>query len=263
MKDERKNRKGNNLRKRAAVHWFHIAMILTYLSVCMVFDACWSKQEKVHVLLVTGGHDYNREEFERLLNTLPITYEHVEHPNAHAMLKADAITKYDVVLLYDMPVEIPEKTQSDFVAMLEQGKGLVVLHHALGSYPHWTEYTNIAGGKYHFSEWSKDGTTCPPSEYAHDMTFQVKVADKNHPVTKGISDFQIIDETYGNMEVLPSVHPLLATDEPSSCPLIAWTNNYRKARVTTLLLGHDEKAWQNLSFQKILTQAILWTAKRL
>ncbi|MDR2027408.1 MAG: ThuA domain-containing protein [Prevotellaceae bacterium] len=251
-----------SLWKRAATRLFHIAMILTCLSVCTVFDACRSTNEKAHVLIVTGGHDYDREEFKRLLDALPVTYEHVEHPHAHAMLKAGVIAKYDVVLLYDMPPEIPEEAQSDFVAMLEQGKGLVVLHHALGSYPRWPEYTNIAGGKYHFSQWVKDSTVCPPSEYAHDMTFQIRVADKNHPVTKGVSDFQIIDETYNRIETLPSVHPLLVTDEPSSCPLIAWTNSYRKARVVTILSGHDEKAWQNPSFQKILTQAILWTAKR-
>jgi type 1 glutamine amidotransferase len=236
-------------------------ILLLGLLVCTVFNSCRSGDEKVHVLVVTGGHEYNKEGFERLLNVLPITYECVEHPNAHVMLKPDVIAKYDVVLLYDMPSKISEETQSDFIAMLEKGKGLVVLHHALGSYQRWEEYTNIAGGKYHFNNWSKDDSIHPPSGYIHDVTFQVKVADRNHPVTKGVSDFKITDETYSKMEVLPSVHPLLVTDEPSSCPLIAWTNDYRKARVATLLLGHDEKAWEHPSFQKILAQAILWTAK--
>jgi type 1 glutamine amidotransferase len=216
--------------------------------------------EKVHVLLVTGGHEYDREGFERLLGTLPVTYEHVEHPHAHAELKAETVAKYDVVLLYDMPAEIPEEARKDFIAMLDRGTGLVVLHHAFCSYDSWPEYTNIVGGRYHHYEWTKNGETCPPSRFTHDVTFRVEVADNDHPVARGVSGFMITDETYSGTEILPTVHPLLSTDEPTSNSLIGWTNTYRNARVVTLTPGHDRNTWEHPAFQKILSQAILWAA---
>jgi type 1 glutamine amidotransferase len=237
-------------------------VVLMSLVICSVFCSCRPDKGKVHALLITGGHNYDREGFDRMMAALPVTYDHVEHPDAYARLKADSIAKYDVVLLYDMPADIPEEAKQDFIAMLDKGKGLVVLHHAFCSYDSWPEYTKIAGGRYHHFEWSKDGATCPPSYYTHDVTFSVDVADKDHPVTKGINPFLITDETYGNTEVLHSVHPLLTTDEPSSNSLIGWTNTYRNSKIVTLTLGHDHKAWEHPAFRQILSQAILWTAGR-
>lgn len=211
-----------------------------------------------NVLLITGGHSYDKDKFDAMLAKLPITYDHVEHPAAYAMLKADKIKAYDVVLLYDMPKEITPEAQQDFIAMLEKGKGLVVLHHAFCSYDFWPEYVKIIGGRYHHYPWKKDGKEQPVSTYKHDVTMQIRVEDKTHPVTKGIDDFEIIDEAYGGTEILPTVHPLLSTNELASGPLVCWTNRYANSRIVTLTLGHDHQAWENPAFVKILSQAIGW-----
>lgn len=220
-----------------------------------------SGKKKVNVLLITGGHDFDKKGFARMMDRLPgITYDWVEHPDAYAKLKAGEIKKYDVVLLYDMPKDIPEKSRADFIGMLKKGKGLVSLHHAFCSYDFWPEYVSIIGGRYHHYKWMKNGVEQPVSTYKHDVTFTVRVEDASHPVTKGVADFEITDETYGRAEILPTVHPLLSTEEPTASPLIGWTNRYGKSQVVTLLLGHDAKAWENPSFLKLLSQAIHWTA---
>ncbi|MDR0749331.1 MAG: ThuA domain-containing protein [Tannerellaceae bacterium] len=227
-----------------------------------VFSVCREGKEKKapHVLFITGGHEYDESAFDQLLAKLPITYDHVKHPDAHAALKAERIAPYDVILLYDMPKEISEEAQGDFIAALANGKGLVALHHAFCSYDFWPEYVSIIGGRYHHYPWKENGAEKQPSTYKHGVTFDVKVADRNHPITKGIEDFSITDETYGGAELLPTVHPLLSTDEPTHLPLVCWTNEYRNARVTTLTLGHDRLAWENPSFIKILSQALCWAA---
>jgi type 1 glutamine amidotransferase len=216
----------------------------------------------VKVLLITGGHDYDKENFDAMLRKLPISYDHVKHPDAYGMLKADRIDKYDVVLLYDMPKEIPPEAQQDFIAMLNKGKGLVVLHHAFCSYDHWPEYVRIVGGRYHHYTWMKDGIEQKPSTFTHDATLQVRVEDKKHPITKGVSDFEIIDEAYGGTEILPTVHPILSTDSPLNGPLVCWTNTYGKSRVVALTLGHDHLAWENPAFIKTLSQSIVWAKSR-
>ena len=237
-----------------------ICLLLCIVLLSVSLLSCKS-DTPVKVLLITGGHAYDKENFDVMLSKLPIVYDHVEHPDAHRMLKADKIDNYDVVLLYDMPKEISPEAQQDFIAMLQKGKGLVVLHHAFCSYDYWPEYTRIVGGRYHHFPWTKDGTEQKPSNYTHDATLQIRVEDKNHPITKGISSFEIIDEAYGNTEIRPDVHPVLSTDSPASGPLVCWTNSYGRSRVVALTLGHDRLAWENPSFLKVLSQAIVWAKK--
>ena len=212
----------------------------------------------VKVLFITGGHDYDKENFDVMLGKLPIAYDHVEHPDAYRMMKTGVIDKYDVVMLYDMPKGIPPEAQRDFIAMLHNGKGLVVLHHAFCSYDHWPEYVKIVGGRYHHYPWTKDGEVQKPSKYTHDATLQVRVEDKNHPITQGVSDFVIIDEAYGDTEIRSDVHPVLSTDSPVNGPFVCWTNRYGKSRVVALTLGHDRQSWENPAFLKVLSQAIVW-----
>ena len=231
----------------------------------VLFSSCKENvKEKTlpHVLLITGGHDYDEENFSILLSQLPMTYDHVTHPDAHAMLKSEKIAKYDVVLLFDMPKEISEEAQADFIAMLEQGKGLIVFHHSFCSYDFWPEYTKIVGGRYHHYPWEIDGVEQPVSFFKQNEIVDVTVKDANHPITTGVQNFQITDEVYGNVELLPTIHPLLTTDNPTEGSLLCWTNQYGNSRVVTFTLGHDRLAWENLSFIQILSQSILWAADK-
>jgi len=236
---------------------------ITILSLTMLFNNnlafCQKKNAPVRVLLITGGHDYDKS-FDAYMQSLPGTVvTHVKHPNALFMFRPENRKLYDVVLLYDLYDPISEQEKKDFTDCLKEGKGLVVWHHAYGSYRDWPEYKDIIGGRYQFQSWTDhNGITHPASVVKYDVQFRTKIADKKHPVTKGISDFDIIDETYGGCCVNPGVHVLLTTDEPTSTPSVAWTNRYGKSKVVTIILGHDQKAWNNPSFKKLLSQAIQW-----
>jgi len=212
---------------------------------------------------VTGGHDFEKEPFFQLFkDNSDITYQAVEHPNAHGLLKADAAKAYDVLVLYDMHQEITEEAKTDFIARLKEGKGLVVLHHAIASYQHWPEYWKIIGARYYLEKTTVDGVEKARSAYKHGMHFTIHVADTNHPVTKGVADFEIHDETYRLFDVAPDVHPLLTTEEPESNKVIAWAKTYEAARVVYLQSGHDHFAYENPNYQRFLRQAIRWTANR-
>jgi hypothetical protein len=90
----------------------------------------------------------------------------------------------------------------------------------------------------------------------------VKVLDKNHPVTEGVTDFDIKDEGYNYFGVSKNVHPLLSTVHPESGPIIGWVQDYEKSRVVTLQGGHDHLAYENPSFRKLVAQAIRWVARK-
>jgi len=236
---------------------------IVILSMMTLFNACTSAQKKnsaVRVLLITGGHGFDKEPFYAFVNSLSgVVVTEVKHPNALAMFRPENRSSYDVVLFYDMPKNISEQEKQDFTDCLQEGKGMVVWHHAYCSYQDWSEYQTIIGGRYHEEPWTDgNGVGQPASTYEHDVLFRVKVADPEHPVTKGVEDFDILDETYGKGVVNPDVHVLLSTDAPTSTPSVAWTNQYGKSKIVTILLGHDNHAWTNPNFEKLLTQAIHW-----
>ncbi|MEK7684904.1 MAG: ThuA domain-containing protein [Verrucomicrobiota bacterium] len=219
--------------------------------------------EKTRVLVVTGGHGFETNQFFKMFQDNPdITFQAAEHPKAHAWLKTEAARQWDVLVLYDMWQPITDEAKSDFVARLKEGKGLVALHHCLASHQKWPEYAKIIGGQYHLEKWVQDGAEKPGSTYLHDVKFKVKVADPTHPVTRGLQDFDIQDETYGGFEVKPESHALLTTEEKTSSPTIAWAKTYEAARVVYVELGHDHFAFENPNYRRLVAQAIRWTAKR-
>ncbi len=139
---------------------------------------------------------------------------------------------------------------------------LVVLHHSICAFDDWPEYRNVIGGKYFLKAAVIDGVEYPPSGYLHDLKFSVNVVDPRHPVTKGITDFEILDETYSGFYVHPQSQPLLTTDESSSTPVIAWTKKYGKSQVVTIQIGHDANAFANPNYRKLLKQAVVYSMKK-
>jgi type 1 glutamine amidotransferase len=137
------------------------------------------------------------------------------------------------------------------------GKGLLFLHHSLASYQRWEEYKTIVGGKYHEERNSPQSST-----YRHDMNFPVMISDPSHAVTKGVADFSILDEVYGNTEVVPGVKVLLTTSHAESSRVIGWTHTKEKSRIVYLQPGHDGNSYVNPNFRKIVKQAIEFVAEK-
>ena len=73
-----------------------------FISMMMLFNAGAFGQKKknpVRVLLVTGGHGYDKAPFGAFMKSLQdITVTEVKHPNALAMFRPENRTSYDVVL---------------------------------------------------------------------------------------------------------------------------------------------------------------------
>ncbi len=218
---------------------------------------------KTRVLIVTGGHDFEKPQFFKTFDANPdITWKAVEHPNAHALLTPAAAKEWDVLLLYDMHQEISDAAKTDFLARLKEGKGLVVMHHAIANYQAWGEYHKIIGARYYLAKTNVNGIEKARSAYKHDVDIPVKIATPDHPITRGLKDYTIHDETYKWFDIFDGSQPLLRTEEPESSPVIAWAKTYANARVVYLQSGHDHKAYENPNFQTLLRQAINWVARK-
>lgn len=218
-------------------------------------NAAWKPQPKrpdaVRVLLVTGGHDHDVE-FYSAFDDAGIKAVVDTHP---AVFSTDLRGRVDVLVLYDMMKSIDERRRNHLRAFVESGKGVVVLHHAIGDYidwPWWSE--EVVGGRYLF-----EPVNGKKSIYRHDEEQLITVA-MEHPITRGLGAFRIYDETYKDLWISPRVKVLLQSDNPTSDGPVAWISPYQKSRVVYLQLGHDRNANLNPKYQQLVRNAIQWAA---
>lgn len=230
---------------------------LLILSLFLIVSISTSAK-KLNVLIITGGHVFDRESFFKMFDSFEgVSYTELKHPEANLQIGTIDPKTFDAVVFYDMPKTISEAEKESYYKLLKLGKGLVFLHHSQCSYQEWNEYKTIVGGKYH-----EEKNSPKTSTYQHDVTFTVKITDLKHPVTKGIKDFEILDEVYGNTEVLPGVTPLLTADHPQSSKTIGWAHKKENSRVVYIQPGHDKYGWFNPSYQKLVKQAIAFVSEK-
>ncbi|MBI5773694.1 MAG: ThuA domain-containing protein [Verrucomicrobia bacterium] len=229
------------------------------LSVHPLFAA--GSPAKTKVLVITGGHAFEQEPFFKIFrdNTnIAFTAAAHDKTSATAWESAD-VSASDVVVLYDMPMNITDAQKARFLALFDKGTGLVVLHHALVSFQDWPGYERIIGGRYPKPPKGQPQVT-DQIGYQHDVDFQIVIADRQHPITKGLKDFPIHDEIYWGFRTGADAHPLLTTSHEKSGKPLMWTRTEKKSRVVFLQLGHDHSAYENPNYRTLVARAIQWAA---
>lgn len=214
------------------------------------------------IAVVTGGHTFDVQGFTRLWRTYADALDvYPQHMDDFTASKPAVRASYDAVVFYSMYGDEPRddgpwyagKARSVLEAVGSTPQGLVILHHALLSYPDWPFWTGVQGMPVRRLE-----------QYYPEQTVTTHIADPGHPITAGLSDWSMCDETY----VMPGVpaegnHVLLTTDHPRSLSTLAWVRQYHGARVFCYASGHDGRAWGDPNFQSVLLRGILWSANRL
>jgi type 1 glutamine amidotransferase len=218
---------------------------------------------KLKVLVVTGGHGFEEKEFfEAFEANKGIAFTHAEHSKGTSdVYDRPDLYSYDVVVLYDMVQKITDEQKAKFKGLFERGIGLVVMHHALASYqPSWPEFERIIGGTYPEPA-DQRGKVTEKFGYEHDVDVPVKIVAKEHPITAGLSDFELNDEIYWGFRTSADVTPLITTTHPKSGKPLAWARTEGKSRVAYIQLGHGPSAFKNENFRKMVGNAIGWAGK--
>jgi uncharacterized protein len=220
--------------------------------------------DKISVVVVTGGHGFEHDPFFALFQGYDdITYVEAAQKDHSELFEDISDWNYDVIVLYNMSQNITSKRQENFKALLNKGVGLVALHHAEGAFNTWEDYRRIIGARYPLKPQEIDGTQFAVGTYKHDMDMNVFIRDAKHPITRGMENFQIHDETYKGIWFAKDNHILLTTDHPDSDATIGWTRRYGKARVAFIQLGHDSKAYANPNYRQLVARSIRWAAGEL
>ncbi len=260
-----------------------------------------------NVLIVSKGHAFNHDAFLAMFEEdQDIETTLVEQPAAQVILRPENVDQYDAILFYDMsgipnigllhdgamdkgiPTADYEKSM---LALLESGKGIVLLNHGTVSWPDWPLWREIHGSSFMLSAGEVFGDSVPGSGYrgGHgphpNPTFTLTPVDPGHPVTAGLEDgFSVTDEIYiksSNFEaaVLPLMRsdyeyvssnftaPPLAPpeeqetwDHPPGSNLVVWANAARNSPVVASDIGDSPEAFGNPGFKRLLKNALQWVA---
>ncbi|MCK5564324.1 MAG: ThuA domain-containing protein [Planctomycetes bacterium] len=253
------------------VNWkSRIIVLAVVIAVTVFLNSCSSDLAQqsggdaaVKVLIVTGGHDFDRGSFFGMFDSFAnVDYVEAQQKDDSEIFEYTSnVDPYDVIVLYNMSQKISEKRQKNFIDILNKGKGLVVLHHAVCAFDNWREYEKITGARFFHNESVRDGKTYKRSIFKDGIDMKVRVSAKQHPVTRGLKDFVIHDESYKGCYFADDNTVLLTTDEGTSDKTIGWVRKYGRSRVCFIQSGHGPSAYENESYRKLVSQAIRWSAE--
>jgi uncharacterized protein len=267
-------------------------------------------QGKIRVLFVSSYHPFDKANLFNMFDRFgdDITWCHAEHPAADHFWDPALAEEFDVFVFFDAfagrkqtgmangraTYEYPPpsaKLQADIKKLMTNGtKGFLFFHHALASWVHsWpagvngsNAYVEMMGGA---ADWGLPiknirGVDYPASGFRQGTEQRITVVDKNHPVTAGVDDYDIVDEVYLCPMFEDSVHPLLRTSfkptadkfadapngsnvgagHPPGPNLAGWVKTAENSPIVYLQNGHDNNAWSNPHFQRLMLNAIKWLA---
>lgn len=84
-----------------------------------------------------------------------------------------------------------------------------------------------------------------------------------HPITEGVEDFHIRDEHYQIQVTADDATVVLHTESPTGGHQVAgYTRELDQGRLCVLTPGHTLDVWENAHFQRLLTNALLWCARK-
>ena len=254
----------------------------------------------IQCLVAVRGHPFDRTAFDAMFQAMDgLSATMVDQPAAARLMNPEGMAGFDVLVLYDMPgldfeagEGAPAYREPDtalkhgFRRLLEEGKGVVALHHALAGWPTWGEYHDWLGGQFLYHPGRIHGQDWPDSGYSHDVTHRVRVTP-GHPVTEGLPEsFELTDELYLCPVFAEGATPLLHSDarfaedafwsaelavsgrmhcrdgwrHPAGSGCIGWTRQAINSRLVYLQPGDGPSAYDNPHYRRLVENAIRWVA---
>ncbi len=212
--------------------------------------------QPVRLQITTGGHPYDIAFYSIFEGRPDLAITVNPHPSA---FRRDLRKFADVLLLYDLADVTDEKQRANLTAFIENGGGLVVLHHALASNWQWKWwYEEVVGGRFLMGQ---DGAL-PRSTAKIGEKLDARAVAK-HPILAGVPALNVDDEAYKGMWLSPKAKVLMETGNPNNDKAVVWIGPHPKARVAAIQLGHGPPTFRDPGYRRLVYNAILWAAMRL
>ena len=131
---------------------------------------------------------------------------------------------------------------------LAGGGGLLGIHCSSTSLTGMHEWPGILGGR-----WVRGRTMHPPQDEC-----VVSTTPAAHPITRGLTDFTVVDERYSYLETTPDVTVLYEHRfEDETHPLV-WAREAGPGRVVYDALGHHVGSYDAPGHRVLLERAMEW-----
>jgi uncharacterized protein len=168
----------------------------------------------------------------------------------------------DVVVIHAPDgMKVTGAERERFEAFLRRGGGLVVIHAGVvsGEEHEWAK--RVQGGA-----WRWDGDR-PTRWYEGEVG--IYFVDTDHPITRGLSNFDWTDEIYYDLDMAPDVH-VLATSFHSVFVIApqlwtyerTWEGGKAPYRAFVSLPGHEYEVFDSNHYRVLLLRGIAWAGKR-
>lgn len=185
----------------------------------------------------------------------------VEHANDPALLERD-LTGYDLIVIgwtqSTTTEDLSERAERRLHEAVAGGTGLAGWHGMAAAFRSSLQFSLLAGASF-LEHPGGEGVPVP---------YRVEIADREHPATDGVEDFEIASEQY-YLHVDPSVHVLATTTfsgehlpwlEGVAMPA-AYVREWGRGRVFYATPGHAPAELRIPAVERLVGQGLAWAAR--
>jgi len=209
-------------------------------------DDFQKEKEHLHVLFLGDkGHHRPDLRIQQLIPYFASQGIRVTYTDRQEDINAGTLAQYDVFMIYGNRSGLSAYQEKALLDFAYNGGGVVAVHAASASFNDSDAFVNLVGGAFK----------------AHGVgVFTTNRLEANHPVFEDVPEIESWDETYVHMKHNPDKTVLSVREEGDHREPWTWVRNHGDGRVFYTAWGHDERTWGNAGFQKLLEQAVRWTA---
>src|SRR5688500_12638645 len=220
---------------------------------------CWAA-ERPKIVFISGEYEYRSKEtlsayakeLERQFDVQTTMLARPEDETKHTIPGLDALKDADLVVLLVRRMTLPEEDLTPIKKYLEAGKPLVALRTSSHAFENWKEFDKeVLGGNYQGHHGNKLKTT---------VTVQKEA--EGDPLLKGVKGFISEGSLYKTTPLRMRAKVLLAgTVEGHPPEPVAWTHEYKGARVFYTSLGHPDD-FKEESFRQLVRNGMEWAMQK-
>lgn len=184
------------------------------------------------------------------LSNAELPFDWIENANEWsaermAQYPVTLFTKSNNVSATDTTPWVTEAVQEAFLAYVQAGNGLLVVHSGTAGYREMPVLRGLMGGVF----------------VSHPPQCAVTVEPQaGHPLTAGAEAFTLVDEHYYMDFDDPQADCFATTLSEHGTQPAGWTRREGAGRVCVLTPGHNLEVWLHPSFQALLRNALQWCA---
>jgi hypothetical protein len=254
-----------------------VLLVLSFVTIASPLSAA-EAPKPLRALLVIGGccHDYaaqkdilkeGLEKRANLIIDLAYSADKTGRPALPILGNPDYAKGYDLVIHDECAADFGDiELIKNVLAPHRAGLPGVNLHCAMHSYRFgpinepapagsdrgmWFEYLGVHS-----------------SRHGPQLPIAVAFTNGSHPITRGLANWSTgREELYNNVHIYPGAQALAHGKQVVNGneveTVVAWTNEYRGARVFSTTLGHNNDTVKDERYLDLVARGVLWACKKL